>query len=119
MKRGDIVTAILPGSDGKPRPALVVQDDRFMEQASIVVAPFTTHLLDAADFRLRIDPASGTGLHQTCDLMLDKLSAVPREKLGAVVGALPHLTMREVSRLLILFLGLAPGAALPAPSAAP
>ncbi|TMJ14740.1 MAG: type II toxin-antitoxin system PemK/MazF family toxin, partial [Alphaproteobacteria bacterium] len=35
MNRGDLVTVALPGAYGKPRPAVVVQADRFNQLGSI------------------------------------------------------------------------------------
>lgn len=41
MKRGDIITVVSNGDDGKPRPALIVQSDIFSQHPSVIVAPFT------------------------------------------------------------------------------
>ena len=34
MNRGDLVTIAMQGDFGKPRPALVIQSDRFSEHAN-------------------------------------------------------------------------------------
>jgi mRNA interferase MazF len=53
MKRGEIWT-VAGGKDyaGKPRPAVVVQDDRFDKTDSITICAFTTDPTDAPLFRL-------------------------------------------------------------------
>ena len=38
-----------PDYAGKPRPAVILQDDTFEATASITVCPFTTHLVDVTD----------------------------------------------------------------------
>lgn len=57
MKRGDIITVAPSGDNGKPRPALVVQSDRFAETGSVTVLLISGTLVDAPLFRITIDPA--------------------------------------------------------------
>ncbi|ETZ52076.1 type II toxin-antitoxin system PemK/MazF family toxin [Mycobacterium avium] len=53
MRRGDIYIAAARGAySGKPRPVVVVQDDRFDATASVTVVPFTTSDVDAPLFRI-------------------------------------------------------------------
>jgi mRNA interferase MazF len=57
MKRAEIWTvAGGPDYTGKPRPAVILQDDAFDGTASITVCPFTTHLVDAPLIRLAVIP---------------------------------------------------------------
>ena len=58
MKRGEIRT-VAGGAAyaGKPRPAVIVQDDRFDANDSIVVCPLTTDPTPAPIFRLPSSPA--------------------------------------------------------------
>jgi mRNA interferase MazF len=44
MKRGDIVTVVISGDYGKPRPVLVVQSDLFSEHPLVTVLPITSHI---------------------------------------------------------------------------
>jgi mRNA interferase MazF len=55
MKRGEIWT-VAGGAAyaGKPRPAIIVQDDRFDANDSIVVCPLTTDPTQAPIFRLSV-----------------------------------------------------------------
>ena len=53
MKRGEVWT-VAGGAAyaGKPRPAVIVQDDRFDANDSIIVCPLTTDPTPAPIFRL-------------------------------------------------------------------
>jgi len=107
VKRGDLVTVALQGDYGKPRPALVVQADRFAEVGSIVILPITSTLVDAPLLRLPVEPSSGNGLRAPSQIMLDKPMTVKADKIGPSFGQLDDATMVSVNRLLALFLGLA------------
>jgi len=79
VKRGEIWT-VAGGKDyaGKPRPVVIVQDDRFDRTDSITVCAFTTDPTDAPLFRLIVEPDSGNGLRAICRLMADKITSVPK-----------------------------------------
>jgi mRNA interferase MazF len=111
MKRGEIWT-VAGGAAyaGKPRPAVIVQDDRFDANDSIIVCPLTTDATSAPIFRLPVEPAAGNGLQTPCRLMVDKLTAVPRTRLGTRVGSLAREEMKALNRAMFVFLGLAEGA---------
>lgn len=108
MKRGEIYTAAVRGRyTGKPRPVVIIQDDRFDATASVTVCPFTTNPVDAPLFRLVIEPSEGNGLDQPSRLMADKLTTVPRTSLGDRLGQLRDDELVQLNRSLIVFLGLA------------
>jgi mRNA interferase MazF len=108
MKRGDVVTVVLPGDYGKPRPAVVVQSDHFNDtHASITVVPVTSTLVNAPLFRLAVEPSAQNGLRSLSQVMVDKLSTVRRERIGTAVGALEPETLTRVNRALALWLGIA------------
>jgi mRNA interferase MazF len=111
MKRGEVWT-VAGGAAyaGKPRPAVIVQDDRFDANDSIIVCPFTTDTTSAPIFRLPVEPSAGNGLQAPCRLMVDKLTAVPRTRLGQRLGALARAEMKTLNRAMFVFLGLAEGA---------
>jgi mRNA interferase MazF len=44
MRRGDLVTCAASGDYGKPRPALVVQDDAFEALSAVTVLRLTSEL---------------------------------------------------------------------------
>lgn len=107
MRRGDLVTAALPGDFGKPRPALVVQSDLFANHATITVLPVTSTEVRAPFTRLPVEPSAGNGLHGPSFVMTDKAMSVRTERLGATFGRLDDADMIRVNRALALFLGIA------------
>jgi len=107
MNRGDFVTVALQGDLGKPRPALIVQADRFETTASVTVLPVTSTLIDAPLLRLSVAPDERNGLRKTSQVMIDKPSTVSRDKIGPTFGIASDTVMLSVNRALALFLGLA------------
>jgi len=108
VKRGEIWTAAASiGYVGKPRPVAIVQDDRFDVTESVTVCAFTTDPVDAPLFRLRIEPNDVNGLREPCSLMVDKVTTVPRSKLGERVGRLSDEEMVRLGRAILVFFGLA------------
>jgi mRNA interferase MazF len=107
MKRGEIWTVAGGAAyTGKPRPAVIVQDDRFDANDSIVVCPLTIDPTPAPIFRLPIRFSTQSGLRTACRIMVDKLTAVPRRRLGRPVGSLTAEEMRALNRAIFIFLGL-------------
>ena len=107
MKRGDVVIVSLSGDYGKMRPAVVVQHDLAnAENASVVVCPLSSHGIDAPLFRIDLEPTPQNGLEKPSQIMIDKISAVERDRLRQVVGHLDNATMVQVCRSLALWLGL-------------
>jgi mRNA interferase MazF len=108
MKRGEIWTvAGRQDYAGKPRPAVIVQDDRFDGTASITVCAFTTDATEAPLFRLAVEPSAGNGLSIDSRLMVDKLTTVSRSKLGSRIGRLGDADLLRLNRAILIFLGLA------------
>ncbi len=106
IRRGDIVTVALPGDYGKPRPAVVIQSDCFDRHPSVVVLPLTTHLVDAPLFRITVSPEEALGLAAVSQVMVDKITAIKRQRIGARIGRIPAKKMVEIERALALFIGL-------------
>ncbi|MEO6653971.1 MAG: type II toxin-antitoxin system PemK/MazF family toxin [Ilumatobacteraceae bacterium] len=108
MRRGEIWTASAgSGHVGKPRPVVIIQDDLFDATASVTVCAFTTDDADAPLFRIPIDADETTGIRQASRLMVDKITTVPRTKLGERVGRLSDEDMARLVRSAVVFLGLA------------
>jgi mRNA interferase MazF len=108
VTRGEIYTAAARGPyTGKPRPVVILQDDRFDATASVTVCPFTTNPVEAPLLRLPIDPSEDNGLEQPSQLMVDKVTTVPRSSLGERLGKLRDEELVALNRSLIVFLGLA------------
>ncbi len=108
MKRSEIWT-VAGGPDyaGKPRPAVVIQDDVFAGTASITLCPLTTQVVDAPLIRLPIEPTRLNGLKATSRVMVDKITTVARSKMQKRVGRLTEEDMVRVNRAVLVFLGLA------------
>lgn len=108
MKRGEIWT-VAGGKDyaGKPRPVVILQDDRFDMTDSVTVCAFTTDPTDAPLFRLPIEPSEGNGLRAVCRVMADKITTVPKAKIGTRVGRLADEDMVRLSRAVLVFSGIA------------
>lgn len=108
MRRGEIWTAAAgTGFAGKPRPVVIVQDDRFDATDSVTLCAFTTDPTQAPLIRIPIQPDSRNGLRAPCSLMVDKLTTVPRTKLGEHIGYLGDEDLIRVGRAVVVFLGLA------------
>ena len=108
MKRGEIWTvAGGSGYTGKPRPAVVVQDDRFGLTNSVTLCALTSDPLESPLLRLPVKPSTVNGLRLECRLMLDKLTIVPRARMGRKIGSLDDADLMRMNRGLLVFLGLA------------
>ena len=109
MKRAEIWT-IAGGGDyvGKPRPVVIVQHDRF-DTDSVTVCPFTTDNTEAPLFRLDITASPTSGLQSASRLMVDKITTVPRTRLGDLIGRLSDEDIVRLGRAIVVFLGLAGG----------
>ena len=107
MRRGDLVTVALQGDYEKPRPALVIQSDLFKDHPSVTVIPITSDLREAPIFRIGIEPGEGNDLQKSSQAMVDKITTIPREKCGPVFGRLGDTEMLEITRSLMVFLGVA------------
>jgi mRNA interferase MazF len=108
MKRGEIWT-LAGGKDyaGKPRPVVILQDDRFDATACVTICAFTTDPTEAPLIRLLVEPSEINGLRTASRLMVDKIATVPRLKIGAHIGRLEASDVVRLNRAVLVFLGLA------------
>jgi len=108
VRRGELWTAA-GGKHyaGKPCPVLVVQDDRFDATSSITVCPLTSDPTEIPLLRVPLDPDDSNGLDAPSSIMLDKITTMPRSKLGERIGKVSDADMLALSRGLVVFLGLA------------
>jgi mRNA interferase MazF len=121
MKRGEIWTvAGGQGYAGKPRPAVILQDDRFDATDSITLCAFTTDPTDAPLLRLPVEPDERNGLRAPSRLMVDKITTVPKSKIGSLLGRLDDAELVRINRAVAVFLGLGapakPSASPPTPA---
>lgn len=107
MKRGDIVVLNLGGNIGKPRPALVIQNDILNNNLqTTIVIPFSSDIQPAETFRYTILASESTGLTGDSQLMIDKVSQIPIEKVQKVIGVINKKQMNEVEARLLAVLGI-------------
>jgi mRNA interferase MazF len=57
-------------------------------------------------FRLTVEPTPENGLRSRSQIMVDKVVALRRERVGKVIGSLDRDTVLRVNRSLALWLGL-------------
>lgn len=108
MKRGEIRTAA-GGAHyaGRPRPVLILQDDRFDATGSVTVCSLTSDSTEIPLLRIPLKASSESGLAQPSRIMVDKVTTMPRARLGEYIGQVSDDDMAELSRALIVFLGFA------------
>jgi mRNA interferase MazF len=108
VRRGELWTAA-GGKHcaGKPRPVLIVQDDRFDATSSITVCPLTSDPSEIPLLRVPLDPNDSNGLDAPSSIMLDKVTTMPRSKVGERIGKVSDADMVALSRGLVVFLGIA------------
>lgn len=106
MKRGDLIRAIFPRELGKPRPALVVQSDKIDGLNSVLLCPLTTDLATRGPLRVEIDANQDTNLKDISLVMVDKLTAIPRDRCGAPFGRIDQQSLAQIGGILYALLGL-------------
>jgi mRNA interferase MazF len=108
VRRGDIYVAAVRGAyTGKPRPVVIVQDDRFDATASVTVCPLTTNPVQAPLTRIVVDPTAATGIEQQSSIMVDKITTMPRGNVRDRLGRITDADVIRLDRALVVFLGLA------------
>jgi mRNA interferase MazF len=108
VRRGEIWTAAAgSGYVGKPRPVVIIQDDRFDATASVTVCALTSDPTEAPLFRLPVTPDEANGVREPSNLTVDKITTVPRSKLGERIGRLGDDDMVRLGRAVVVFLGVA------------
>ena len=108
LKRGEIWT-ISGGADytGKPRPAIILQNDEFDATPSITVCPLTRTSLETVYARFTLAPSETNGLEVHSQVMVDKISTIPRSKVGRRIGQLERADLTRLTQRVVIFLGLA------------
>ena len=107
MKRGEVVLCVITGDYGKPRPAVVVQSDLYnSSHASVVVLPITSHLVNAPLFRVDLKPGKQNGLKKDSQVMVDKVTAIRRDRIRESIGRLSPEAIGRIEESLRQFLDL-------------
>jgi mRNA interferase MazF len=108
VKRGEIwIAAGGAPYASKPRPVVIVQDDRFDSTKSVVVCALTSNPLDAPLMRLPIEPDETNRLQRPSRLMVDKILTLQRSRLHSRIGRLSEEDMLKLGRAITVFLGIA------------
>jgi mRNA interferase MazF len=108
IRRGDLVVVAMPGDYGRPRPALVIQDDAFATLASVTVLPLTSTSLGSSLFRITVEPSLENGLQQRSQIMVDKAGTIDRRRVRQHIGRMDSEMMRAADIALSRFLSLGP-----------
>jgi mRNA interferase MazF len=106
LRRGDIVVLAPPGEFGKPRPALIIQSDHSIADATVTFLPFTSDLGRYPATRVRVDPSESNGLHVDCEVMVNLIQTVSTAKVSRVIGRVDRATMQAIEIALMVHLGL-------------
>jgi mRNA interferase MazF len=107
VRRGEVWTATGGVYAAKPRPVLIIQDNRFDATDSVTVLPMTTTLVDAPLLRIPVEPAPTNGLEHASHIMIDKITTTRRERVHTRLGILSTEDLVRVERSLLVFLGIA------------
>ena len=102
MKRGDVVSVAM----GKPRPAVIVQDDQFATPVDVLLCPFTSTILDAPIYRLHVPATPENGLEVDSQLMVDKIGPARRDRIDRVIGRLSDNDLARLTDAMAIMLGV-------------
>jgi mRNA interferase MazF len=106
LKRGDLITVIVSRDYNKPRPAVVIQVSRSEGLESVTFLPLSSTILpEQLLYRVTILPSPENGLRKPSQVMADKCSTLPLQKVSAPFGRLSADDMTAVNRALAIFLG--------------
>ena len=86
---------------------LIVQEDSFAATASITICLLTTTRIVSEVGRQVVEPSPENGLREISYVMIDKITTVPRARMGKRIGALTTPAMAPINRAIMVFLGLA------------
>ncbi|CAG7633578.1 putative endoribonuclease MazF [Rhodococcus opacus] len=86
---------------------VIVQDDRFNATASVAVCPLTTNPVEAPLVRIPVEPTDSTGIEKPSQIMVDKVTTMPRMNVRDRLGQLADADLVRLDRALVVFLGLA------------
>lgn len=115
MRRGEIYLVNLDpaktGEANKQRPVVIVSNDGANASAErsghgvIAVVPVTSNVARVYPFQVLI-PADAAGLDRNSKAQAEQVRAISVERLGPVIGEVPHSLMEELDEALRLHLAL-------------
>jgi mRNA interferase MazF len=94
--------ALVDGPGGEAaRPCVVVQSDLFnATHATITVCPLTNVIGGEALFRVVMSPREHNGLTAECEVQIDRISSVARERITRVIGHASPTRMEQIDQAL-------------------
>ncbi len=106
MKGHIIVASTGSGIAGKPRPFVIVQDDRFDFPDTVIVVPLTTENVTDSSVRPLIKPDLANGLKYPSCAMTNRIIAIKKVRVQGSVGVLSMDDMTRIDAALTSILGL-------------
>jgi len=104
--RGDIVR-LLDDRGAPDLAAVVVQSTAFSALPSLLICPLTYEEVDAPMLRVSVGGGGDTGLPGPAWAMPELLTAVPRDRVGRVIGQVNGNALRHLDRAMLALLGIA------------
>ena len=102
IRHGAIVlVASAPDRADRARPCVVVQSDLFnATHRTVTLCPLTDVVGGEALFRVAFSPREYTGLSVECEVQIDKITSVRRERIVRVIGQSSPTRMEQVDQAL-------------------
>ncbi|WP_460465309.1 type II toxin-antitoxin system PemK/MazF family toxin [Arthrobacter pigmenti] len=73
----------------------------------MTVCPLTTSPVLAPLIRIAVEGPTGTGIEKPSQIMVDRVTTMPRANVGEFLGRLTDTDIVRLDRALLVFLGLA------------
>ncbi|GHV49617.1 mRNA interferase PemK [Spirochaetia bacterium] len=106
IRRGEIWTVRWTGLAGKPRPALVIQSEKYLQTSTDILALITSEKAPTSDVRLAVIADERNGLLHDSYICLDKLMAIPLVNIDKRLGSVSPEILHEIDLRLIKILGI-------------
>jgi mRNA interferase MazF len=93
---------LVDGPAGEPRrPCVVVQSDLFnATHATITVCPLTNVIGGEALFRVVMSPREENGLTAECEVQIDRITSVARDRITGLLGRASPTRMEQIDQAL-------------------
>ena len=102
VTRGDIVAVA-----DRAGPAVVLQSPLFGDTVPLPVCMITSTEISASLLRVALPLDAATGLERPSWAMVEGITTIRQRRIGRRIGRLEATTMLEISRALLVFLGIA------------
>lgn len=102
IRHGAIVlVASAPDRTDRARPCVVVQSDLFnATHRTVTLCPLTDVVGGEALFRVAFSPREHTGLSVECEVQIDQITSVRRDRIVRVIGQSSPTRMEQVDQAL-------------------